>query len=75
MKLFVGHSKAPEQPQSSARPIYQSHTITNTGREPATIRIAAYIGPRRATHYATQDHNQRAERDGKVIPLRLKEIH
>ena len=42
MKLFVGYSKAPEQPQSSARPMCHSHTMTNTGREPATIRIAAY---------------------------------
>ena len=55
MKLFVGYSKAPEQPQSSARPMCHSHTMTNTGREPATIRIAAYIGARRATHYATGD--------------------
>ena len=42
MKLFVGYSKAPEQPQSSARPMCQSHTMTNMGREPATICIAAY---------------------------------
>ena len=38
----MGYSKAPEQPQSSARPMCHSHTMTNTGREPATIRIAAY---------------------------------
>ena len=37
----MGYSKAPEQPQSSARPICHSHTMTRTGREPATIRIAA----------------------------------
>ena len=42
MKLFVGYSKAPEQPQSSARPICHSHTMANTGHEPATIHIAAY---------------------------------
>ena len=42
MKLFVGYSKAPEQPQTSARPLCQSHTITSTGCEPATIGIAAY---------------------------------
>ena len=42
MKLFVGYSKAPEQPQTNARPICQSHTITSTGCEPATIRTAAY---------------------------------
>ena len=53
MKLFAGYSKAPKQPQSSARPICQFHTMTNTGGEPAAIRIAAYIGARRATHYAT----------------------
>ena len=39
MKLLVGYSKAPEQLQSSARPICQSHTMTSTGREPATICI------------------------------------
>ena len=41
-EFVVGYSKAPEQPQSSARPICHSHTMTRTGREPATIRIAAY---------------------------------
>ena len=54
-EIVVGYSKAPEQPQSSARPICHSHTMTSTGREPATTRIAAYIGARRATHYATGD--------------------
>ena len=38
----MGYSKAPEQPQSSARPICHSHTMTRTGRKPATVRIAAY---------------------------------
>ena len=42
MQLFVGYSKAPEQPQSRARPICHSHTMMNTGREPATICITAY---------------------------------
>ena len=37
----MGYSKAPEQPQSSARPICHSHAVTRAGREPATIRIAA----------------------------------
>ena len=37
----MGYSKAPEQPQSSARPICHSHAMTRTGCEPATIRIAA----------------------------------
>ena len=54
MKLFMGYSKAPEQPQSSARPMCHSHTMTNTGREPATIRML-HIGARRATHYAMGD--------------------
>ena len=50
----MGYSKAPEQPQSSARPICHSHAMTRTGREPATIHTAAY-GARRATHYAMGD--------------------
>ena len=50
MKLFVGYSKAPEQPQSGTRPVCQPHTMTRTGREPATIHIAAY---RSSLHYAT----------------------
>ena len=41
-EFVVGYSKAPEQPQSSARPMCHSHTMTNMGRDPATIRIAAY---------------------------------
>ena len=40
-EFVVGYSKAPEQPQSRARPICHSHAMTRTGREPATIRIAA----------------------------------
>ena len=40
-EFVVGYSKAPEQPQSSATPIYHSHAMTNTGGEPATICIAA----------------------------------
>ena len=52
-EFVVGYSKAPEQPQSSARPICHSHAMTRTGREPATICTAAYgarallITPRR----------------------------
>ena len=38
----MGYSKAPEQPQSSARPICHSHAMTRMGREPTTIRIAAF---------------------------------
>ena len=41
-EFVVGYSKAPEQPQSSARPICHSHAMTRTGRDPTTIRIAAY---------------------------------
>ena len=40
-EFVVGYSKAPEQPQSSTRPICHSHTMTRTGHEPATIRTAA----------------------------------
>ena len=40
-EFVVGYSKAPEQPQSSARPICHSHAMTNTGHEPTTICIAA----------------------------------
>ena len=50
--FVVGYSKAPEQPQSSARPICHSHTMTSTGREPATIRIAAY---RSSPHYTLRN--------------------
>ena len=49
MKLFVGYCKAPEQPQSSDRPICQSHTMASMAREPATICIVAY---RNSTCYA-----------------------
>ena len=49
----MGYSKAPEQPQSSARPICHSHTMTRTGREPATVRIAA------STHCATGDYEMK----------------
>ena len=43
----MGYSKAPEQPQSSARPIYHFHAMTRTGCEPATIHIAAYRSSQR----------------------------
>ena len=39
-EFVVGYSKAPEQPQSSTRPICHSHGMTSTGREPATKCIA-----------------------------------
>ena len=40
-EFVVGYSKAPEQLQSSARPICHSHAMTRSRREPATMRIAA----------------------------------
>ena len=51
-EFVVGYSKAPKQPQSSARPICQSHDMTRTGREPATVRIATCCS---SPHYATGD--------------------
>ena len=48
-EFVVGYSKAPEQPQSSARPICHSHAMTSTRREPATIRTA----PRETTTLLT----------------------
>ena len=36
-EFVVGYSKAPKQPQSSARPICHSHAMTRTGHEPATF--------------------------------------
>ena len=53
----MGYSKAPEQPQSSARPIYHYHAMMSTGRKPATIRIATY---RSSLRYALR-HMRRAE--------------
>ena len=41
-EFVVGYSKAPEQPQSSARPICHSHAMTSMGREPASIRTAPW---------------------------------
>ena len=40
-EFVVEYSKAPEQPQSSARHICHSHAMTSLGREPVTIRIPA----------------------------------
>ena len=54
-EFVVGYSKAPKQPQSSARPICHSHNMTSTGREPATIRIAACrSSPRYALRHGRQ---------------------
>ena len=52
-EFVVGYAKAPEQPQSSARPTCHSHTMMSMGREPATIRIAAY---RSSPHCTTGDN-------------------
>ena len=55
-EFVVGYSNAHEQPQSSARPICRSHTMTSTRREPATIRSAlVHIGASRTAHCATGD--------------------
>ena len=54
MKLFVGYSKSPEQPQSSARPICHSHTMMNTGANQRPYSLL-HVGARRTTHYATGD--------------------
>ena len=48
-EFVVGYSQAPEQQQSSARPICHSHTMSSSGREPATISIAAYRSSPRYT--------------------------
>ena len=40
-EFVVGYSKAPEQPQSSTRPICHSNAMTRTGCKPATYGIAA----------------------------------
>ena len=40
-EYVVGYSEAPEQPQSSARPICHFQAMTRTGHEPTTVRIAA----------------------------------
>ena len=55
-EFVVGYSKAPEQLQSSARPICHSHPTTSTGNEPATIRIAAYGS---SPHYALRNGRRR----------------
>ena len=53
-EFVVGYSKAPEQPQSSARPICHSHTMTRTGAQ-TSHHAHCCIGARRATHCATGD--------------------
>ena len=59
-EFVVGYSKAPEQPQSSAMPICHSHAVMRTGREPSTIRIAAYrSSPRYALSCDALRHGRR----------------
>ena len=70
MKLFGGYS--PEQPQSSARPICQSHTMTNTGCEPATIRFAVY---RSSPHYALRHRRRRKAPFRMAFTLSLQESY
>ena len=58
-EFVVGYSKASEQLHSSARPVSHSHTMTSTGHEPATIRIAAYrSSPRYALHHGRRQYNR-----------------
>ena len=52
-KFVVGYSKAPEQPQSSARPICHSHYDEVGAR--TSHHTHCCIGARRATHCATGD--------------------
>ena len=68
IKLFVGYSKAPEQPQSSARPICQSRTITSMVWEPATICIAAYWS---STLYALQHGRRHLSVQGKFYYINV----
>ena len=58
-EFVVGYSKAPEQPQSSARPIYMSfsHYVEDGAR--TSHHTHCCIGARRATHCATGDYNSR----------------
>ena len=53
-EFVVGYSKAPEQLQSSARPICHSHAMTRTGREPATIHRTAQELHRSCTEAAQE---------------------
>ena len=51
-EFVVGYSKAPKQPQSSARPICQSHAMTRTGSEPTTIALLHRSSPRYALRHS-----------------------
>ena len=50
----MGYSKAPKQPQSSARPMCHSHTMTNTGANQRPYALL-HIGARCTKHYAMGD--------------------
>ena len=52
-EVVVGYSKAPEQPQSSARAICHSHTMTCIGRKPATIHTHCCIQELAALRHCT----------------------
>ena len=71
-EFVVGYSKAPEQPQSSARPLCHSHTMSSSGREPATIRIAAYN--RSSPHY-TLCHRRRIIYNSLNVPLLSQSLY
>ena len=55
-EFVVGYSKVPEQPQSSARPICHSYTMTSTGCNQPPYTLLP-IGACRTTHCATGDDN------------------
>ena len=69
-KFIVGYSKAPKQPQSSARPICHSHAMTSTGRKPATTRIAA--SELRTAPQETKISLQSSEQNFRPLILLLK---
>ena len=49
----MGYSKAPEQPQSSARPIYMSFSRYDEDGVRTSHHMHCCTGTLRATHYAT----------------------
>ena len=51
----MGYSKAPEQPQSSARPYMSFSRYDEHGAARTSHHMHRCIGARRATHYATGD--------------------
>ena len=63
----MGHSKGPEQPQSSSMPLCHSHAMASARRELATIRTAAY---RSSPRYALRHGRRR-----KLISLVVTKSH